>query len=115
MLQDQVIGQLKRSWIQLEIVKEKKQTSFGSSKLKSKKSNQNSKVMEWTKILNWIKSLSPYGKALILVAAAAAIAAMLFGTAGCSVNHKVVQSAYNTATGDSIIIKYEQWGKTTKM
>lgn len=58
-------------------------------------------------------SLSPYGKALVLVAAAAAIAAMLFGT-GCSVSHKVVQSAYNTATGDSIIIKYEQWGKTIK-
>ena len=49
-----------------------------------------------------------------MVAAAAAIAAMLFGTTGCSVNHKVVQSAYNTATGDSIIIKYEQWGKTIK-
>lgn len=83
-------------------------------KLKSKKSNQNSKAMEWTKVWNWIKSLSPYGKALVLVAAAAAIAAMLFGAAGCSVNHKVVQSAYNTATGDSIIIKYEQWGKTIK-
>lgn len=94
--------------------KKKKQMSFGCSKLKSKKSNQNSKAMEWTKIWNWIKSLTPYGKALVLVAAAAAIAAMLFGAAGCSISHKVVQSAYNTATGDSIIIKYEQWGKTIK-
>ena len=48
------------------------------------------------------------------MAAAAAIAAMLFGTTGCSVNHKVVQSAYNSTTGDSIIIKYEQWGKMVK-
>jgi hypothetical protein len=39
---------------------------------------------------------------------------MLFGTTGCSISHKVVQSAYNTATKDSIIIKYEQWGKTIK-
>ena len=70
--------------------------------------------MEWGKIWEWMKNLSPYGKALVLVAIAAAIAAMLFGTTGCSVSHKVVQSAYNTATGDSIIIKYEQWGKTIK-
>lgn len=58
--------------------------------------------------------MSPYGKALVWIAAAAAIAAILFGATGCSVSHKVVQSAYNTATGDSIIIKYEQWGKTIK-
>ena len=95
-------------------LKEKKPTKFGFSKLKSKKSNQNSKAMDWTVIWKWIKNLSTYGKALVLVAAAAAIAAMLFGTTGCSINHKVVQSAYNTATGDSIIIKYEQWGKTIK-
>lgn len=98
----------------MKLQKERKQTSFGYSKLKSKKSNQNSRIMEWTKVWNWIKNLSPYGKALVLVAAAAAIAAMLFGATGCSVSHKVVQSAYNTATGDSIIIKYEQWGKTIK-
>jgi hypothetical protein len=88
--------------------------SFGFSKLKSKKSNQNLKTMDWKTIWTWIRGLSPYGKALILVATAAAIAAMLFGTTGCSISHKVVQSAYNTATKDSIIIKYEQWGKTIK-
>lgn len=98
----------------MKLQKERKQTSFGYSKLESKKSSQNSKVMEWKKIWDWIKSLSPYGKALVLVATAAAIAAILFGTTGCSVSHKVVQSAYNTATGDSIVIKYEQWGKTIK-
>jgi hypothetical protein len=62
-------------------------------------------------LLSW--RIFPFSMAA-LVAAAAAAAAMLFGTTGCSVSHKVVQSAYNTATGDSIIIKYEQWGKTIK-
>ena len=97
----------------MKLQKEKKQTSFGYSKLKSKKSNQKSKAMEWSKIWEWMKSLSPYGKSLVIIAIAAALAAMLFGT-GCSVSHKVVQSAFNTATGDSIVIKYEQWGKTFK-
>ena len=60
-----------------------------------------------------MKNLSPFGKGLVIIAIAAALAAILFGT-GCSVSHRVVQSAYNTATGDSIIIKYEQWGKTIK-
>lgn len=82
-------------------------------RLKSKKLNQKSKVMEWGKIWEWMTSLSPYGKGLIIIAIAVALTAILFGT-GCSVSHKVVQSAYNTATGDSIIIKYEQWGKTFK-
>lgn len=71
--------------------------------------------MDWTVIWKWIEKLSPYGKALVLIAAAAAIAAMLFGTTGCSVDYKVVQSAYNTATGDSIVIRYEQLGKAVKM
>lgn len=66
------------------------------------------------KAWNWIKSSTPSGKVLISTAAAAAIATMLFGATGCSISHKVVQSAYNTATGDSIVIKYEQWGKTIK-
>lgn len=70
--------------------------------------------MEWMKVWNWIKNLSPFGRVLILVAATAAIAAILFGATGCSISHKVAQSAYNTATGDSIIIKYEQWSKTIK-
>lgn len=66
------------------------------------------------KAWNWIKNSTPSGKVLTLTAATAAIATMLFGATGCSINHKVVQSAYNTATGDSIVIKYEQWGKTIK-
>lgn len=70
--------------------------------------------MDWMKVWNWIKNLTPFGRVLALIAATAAIAAMLFGVTGCNVSHRVVQSAYNTATGDSIIIKYEQWGKTIK-
>lgn len=70
--------------------------------------------MEWMKVWDWIKSLSPFGKALVLVAAAAAIAAMLFGTMGCSISHKAVQSMYNKATGDSIVMKYELQEKAAK-
>jgi hypothetical protein len=32
----------------------------------------------------------------------------------CTSSHKVVQSAYNTATGDSIVIRYEQTGNIKK-
>lgn len=66
------------------------------------------------KAWNWIKSSTPSGKVLTLTAATATIATILFGATGCSISHKVAQSAYNSATGDSIIIKYEQWGKTVK-
>lgn len=32
----------------------------------------------------------------------------------CATSHKVIQSAYNTATGDSIVIRYEQTGNIKK-
>ena len=32
----------------------------------------------------------------------------------CTSSHKVIQSAYNTATGDSIVIRYEQTGNIKK-
>lgn len=63
--------------------------------------------MDWMKVWNWIKNLTPYGKALTLAAAAAALAAMLFGTTGCSISHKATQSMFNKTTGDSIVMKYE--------
>lgn len=70
--------------------------------------------MEWMKVWDWIRSLSPYGKALVLIAAAAALAAMLFGVTGCSISHRTTQSMYNKTTGDSIIMKYEMEEKARK-
>lgn len=70
---------------------------------------EHSKMKEiWSllkKMPNWAKTV------IILAIAAIAIVASM---CSCSVQHKVVQSAYNTATGDSIIIKYEQIGKGIK-
>lgn len=48
-----------------------------------------------------------------LIAAIVAALSAFFATS-CTVTHKVVQSAYNTATGDSIVIRYEQTGNGFK-
>lgn len=88
--------------------------NYGKSrKLKAKPKN-NSKSMENTNFKTWFKSQPTWLK--IVVATAIAIAAV-FGVSSatsCTVTHKVVQSAYNTSTGDSIVIKYEQTGKGFK-
>lgn len=81
--------------------------------MKAKPKN-NSKSMENTNFKTWFKSQPTWLK--IVVATAIAIAAV-FGASSatsCTVTHKVVQSAYNTSTGDSIVIKYEQTGKGSK-
>ena len=52
----------------------------------------------------------------IVVATAIAIAAV-FGAGSatsCTATHKVVQSYFNTQTGDTIGIKYEQFGRVKK-
>lgn len=52
-----------------------------------------------------------------IVIGIAALIVVIFGTTvttSCTVTHKVVQSAYNTSTGDSIVIRYEQEGKGIK-
>lgn len=50
----------------------------------------------------WVKYLS--------VIIALVIATTLGLMQSCSSSHYVSQSSYNTATGDSIVIKYEQKG-----
>ena len=70
--------------------------------------------MEKKTLWEWFKSQPLWLQ--IIIALAAAIAA-IFGVGSaqsCTVTHKVVQSAYNTSTGDSIIIRYEQTGKGFK-
>lgn len=70
--------------------------------------------MDKTKIWEWYKKQPIWLK--IIIAVAVAIVA-IFGAGSvqsCTVSHKVIQSAYNTNTGDSIIIRYEQTGKGFK-
>lgn len=63
-------------------------------------------------VWNLLKKMPMWAKTTVVLAAAAAIIATL--ATSCNVQHKVVQSAYNTATGDSIVIRYEQIGKGIK-
>lgn len=70
--------------------------------------------MENKTFWGWFKKQPIWLK--IIIALAVAIAA-IFGVnsaQSCTVSHKVIQSAYNTATGDSIVIRYEQQGKGFK-
>lgn len=88
--------------------------SYGKSKKSKTKPKNNSKSMENTNFKTWFKNQPTWLK--IVVATAIAIAAV-FGASSatsCTVTHKVAQSAYNTSTGDSIVIRYEQTGKGFK-
>ena len=70
--------------------------------------------MEKKTLWEWFKK-QPMWLRIIIALAAATVAIFGVGSAqSCTVQHKVVQSAYNTATGDSIIIRYEQIGKGFK-
>ena len=70
--------------------------------------------MENKTLWEWFKK-QPIWLKIIIALAAATVAVFGVGSASsCTVQHKVVQSAYNTATGDSIVIRYEQIGKGFK-
>lgn len=78
------------------------------------KPKNNSKNMENTNFKTWFKKQPTWLK--IVVATAIAIAAV-FGAGSatsCTATHKVVQSYFNTQTGDTIEIKYEQSGRMKK-
>ena len=64
------------------------------------------------KLLDWLKSQKGPAKWIGTIAIIGALVAYLLSS--CTVTHKVVQSAYNTTTGDSIVIRYEQTGKGLK-
>lgn len=59
----------------------------------------------------WPKWLKELVKAIItaILAALGTIFAV-----GCASSHTVTQSSYNTSTGDSIVIRYEQTGNFKK-
>ena len=101
-------NQLKKTWIQLELAKREKTNELWLLEAQIEKIKSKIKSYGMDQDLGMDEELIAVPNSI-----AARAAAMLFGT-GCSISHKVVQSAYNTATGDSIIIKYEQWGKTIK-
>lgn len=70
--------------------------------------------MENMNFKTWFKNQPTWLK--IVVATAIAIAAV-FGAGSatsCTATHKVVQSYFNTQTGDTIGIKYEQFGRVKK-
>lgn len=70
--------------------------------------------MENKTFWEWFKK-QPMWLKIIIALATATVAIFGVGSAqSCTVSHKVVQSAYNTATGDSIVIRYEQTGKGIK-
>lgn len=88
--------------------------NYGKLKKSKTKPKNNSKSMENMNFKTWFKNQPTWLK--IVVATAIAIAAV-FGAGSvtsCTATHKVVQSAYNSATGDSTVISYEQTGKGAK-
>lgn len=62
-----------------------------------------------SKLIQWIKTLPLWGKCVALLILL--LLAVLMTFTSCAANHQVVQSSYNTATGDSIVIRYEQTGR----
>lgn len=66
------------------------------------------------KIWNWLKIQPWWIRLIVGIAAAIAIAFGSWSMVGCATSHKVIQSSYNATTGDSIIIRYEQYGNIRK-
>lgn len=88
--------------------------NYGKSRKSKTKPKNNSKSMENTNFKTWFKNQPTWLK--IIVATAIAIAAV-FGASSvpsCTATHKVVQSYYNTQTGDTVKLKYEHFGKVKK-
>ena len=70
--------------------------------------------MEKKTFWEWFKNQPIWLRIIIAIAIAIAAVFGVGSAQSCTVQHKVIQSAYNTATGDSIIIRYEQIGKGFK-
>ena len=88
--------------------------NYGKLKKSRTKRKNNSKGMENVNFKTWFKNQPMWLK--IVVATAIAIAAV-FGAGSamsCTATHKVVQSYFNTQTGDTIGIKFEQSGRVKK-
>ncbi|QCQ84730.1 hypothetical protein [Blackfly microvirus SF02] len=65
-------------------------------------------------LLNWLKSHSTSLWTKIASIAIVIILALIFFLSSCTSSHSVIQSSYNATTGDSIVIRYEQIGRTIR-
>lgn len=63
---------------------------------------------------NWLKKQPWYIKLIVGLAATVCLVWGSWAMTGCASSHKVIQSSYNGTTGDSITIRYEQYGNIRK-